>query len=237
MDSQMMSEIEAIGRAHAARRRAVVDFMAQYDLALLKSTFAESLAEYKQANDVQPQVEQFLRACMESNHVTDAAEVFGTGRAIREIQEALAWLERERDPEEEPEPSLAERVVEFLDVFHRKVIANLIANNLALLDDGEDPSPELYEKAYCRTVDQIGGMPTIERFYMRARSFTGEILELLDSQSDAQSGPETLRMARTLLSIERLRARRELDHYRRLYVDRRGTPGLPGPSNRESAGA
>ncbi|GEM_PF-6908042 len=237
MDSQMMSEIDAIGRAHAARRRAVVDFMARYDLALLKSTFAESLAEYKEGHPVLPQVEQFLRACMESDHVADAAEVFGTGRAIREIQESLAWLERDRDPEEEPEPSLAERVSEFLAVFHRKVISNLIANTLALLDDGEDPTPEVYEKAYCRTVDQIGGMSTIERFYLRARSFTGEILELLDRQSDAESGPETLRMARTLLSIERLRAWREFDHYRRLYADRRGTPGFPGSSNRESAGA
>ncbi len=233
----MMSEIDAIGRAHAARRKAVLEFMALYDLALLKSTFADSLAEYKLDHEVLPQVEQFLRACMESNHVTCAAEVFGTGRAIREIQEALAWLERDRDPEEEPEPSLAERVVEFLDVFHRKVISNLIANTLSLLDDGEAPTPGVYEKAYCRTVDQVGGLAIIERFYLRARSFTGEILELLDRQAGGENGPETLRMARTLLSIERLRARKEYEHYRRLYADRRGTPGLPGPSNRESAGA
>lgn len=237
MDSQMISELEAIGRAHAARRRSVVEFMAQYDLALLRSTFAASLADYKADHEVLPQVEEFLRACVDSNHVSDGAGAFGTGRAIREIQEALAWIERDRDPEEEAEPSLAQRVEEFLDAFQRKVISNLIANTLALLEDGQVPTPEIYERAYCRTVDQLGGLSVIERFYLRARSFTGEMLELLDRQPGAECLPETLQMARTLLSIERLRSRRELEHYRRMYARGRGTPELPGPSNRESAGA
>ncbi len=231
MDSQMMSEIDAIGRAHATRRRAVLEFMARYDLDLLRTTFAESLLEHKSTHRLAPQMEQFLRACMESDHLNESTEVFGTGRAMREIQESLAWLERDRDPEEQPEPSLSERVTEFLRVFHRKVISNLIANTLALLDDGEAPSTEVYEKAYCRTVDQIGGLCTIERFYQRARAFTKEISDLLELEANAMNAPESLRMARTLLEIERNRSRREFEHYCRLYEARRGTPGLPGPSN------
>lgn len=237
MDSNMVSEIDAIGRAHAARRRAVLEFIARYDLDLLRSTFAESLVEHKSAHGLAPQMEQFLRACMESNHLNESTEVFGTGRAMREIQESLAWLERDRDSEEQPEPSLSERVMEFLEVFHRKVISNLIANTLALLDDGEAPSTEVYEKAYCRTVDQIGGIGAIERFYLRARAFTKEITELLELEANAMDAPQSLRMARTLLEIERNRSRREFEHYARLYESRRGTPGMQGPSNGNAAEA